>query len=1098
MSALSSLLVQDKIVSVSTIEEALQRQVIFGGQLDTNLLELRAVDEHLLVEYKARVNGMVPASRDEIEGADLQVVRTVPVEVVERHGIVPLRFLKDALRVAVASPVSELRLGEAASVLGVALEPVMTSELRLRVALSKYYGIELPSRFSRLAGLLAASPPRVQSRRVSGPPQASGSPSQRRIEAVAPQGDRRSVVPSMSRERATGAGIFADSSGAGQDGPGDLRDTYPGSTPFSGAAGSQAQPPILPLPAGLDLIERATTREEVFDAALRVLGGMVEYAACFVVKRNAAYGKAAWGRGTSGDELVRRPVLLEKPGALWAVLQTKAHFLGPLPPSRANDGLLEAIGRPRPSTVMVVPVVLRNRVVVMLYADSGSRRAIGYELAALLPLASAMTATFERLIIERKRTSLFPSIPPPEGFETQVLSVPATSRDALLERYKEAPVTPVPRRRDETGAAESESGVVFAEPGRRARESENPPPPPPSRRPASPAPTDHGLYSFAGGVDTFLRGSEPASPAPQDRGGPASPEALGRAGDGVLILLTEVLGDPQDRRWELRDESGSESSGGRPSASGSSPRPAAAASPRPYDARRSDRGGSEAASGSRAADAARSPTPLAERLARIKARGRTPQGEKSRPRVEVSERPPAGGRGGVGRDAAREGPAAKDVDPALPRGLPDPNCLTDAVEPESIEVLADSDFFAAAHPPSAVAAGKPTPAPLRSGGAASERSEPEADEPRQTPLEVAIVEASAEVVVDISSDDGYPDDDFSIDVEPPVIETRAMLPDSASTAGESIIRTTRPSEPRAAGELPSVIVDMGTDIEELVTRAVGEGPEASAAAEELLQAGEVGLPSLIRRFPGELLVDWENLSVPVPAAASHGRLLGLIARFGAAAVPYLVPKLHSADRVKRYYAVLLLGEIGELDVLEVVGLRLLDYDPRVAALAASVASRVIPSRRLPPAVYRSIRTALTDRKVSEVVVHRAAEAAGIVRDRGAVPALIELLRSAKGPKRLAALTSLRMITGQDFGNSARRWAAWWGRARHQKRVEWLIEALDHRQEQVRAVAAVELVKLVPNDFGFSATAPRKERDNARKRYVDWWLAEGRASFSDRD
>lgn len=1095
MSALSSLLVQDKIVSVSTIEEALQRQVIFGGQLDTNLLELRAVDEQLLVEYKARVNGMPPASREEIDGADLQVVRTVPAELAVKHGIVPLRFLKDALRVAVSSPAAELRLGDAASAIGVALQPVMTSELRLRVALSKYYGVELPSRFSRLAGLLAASPPRVQSRRVSRPPPAQQAP--RRVEAGPSQLDHRAAPSRGAPDRPIAAAFAADADAA-RDGQVDVRDTHPGAAPFGAPSPPQAS--ILPLPTGLELIERATTREEVFDAALRVVGGMVDYAACFVVKRGAAFGKAAWGRGTAGAELVRRPVLLEKPGALWAVLQTKAHYLGPLPPSRANDSLLEAIGRSRPATVLVVPVVLRNRVVVLLYADSGSRRAIGYELAALLPLASAMATTFERLIIEKKQTSLFPSVPPPAGFETQVLSGPLTSRTSLNEYLKEAPpLTPVPEPRDAFQSEASDSGAIFSDRYSFTFDRAA------GRRPSNPPPADQDSRRSSSGSDTFLSdssgldqppssdrlsaaSSDPFLSEPSGLGRPPSSDRLAVSRDGVLILLTEVLNDPQERRWESRDDVVPASEA--PSARAVEPR----ASPRPVAAERVQPVDDEEVASPRAEASGAPLASVAERLARIKARGR-PRG--SRLRVEAQERPR------FEKDRRGESPvpqSLRDSNPDLPRGLPDPNCLSTAVEPESIEVLADAEMIAAlggSEPSATDGAARPSRPPSIVGG---ETVDAPASEFRQTPLEVAIVEASAEVAIDPAALVDEEDiDDLQIDIEPmQVIDRRAALPDSAAAAGATITRPSKPGELRPVTDLPSVIVDMGTDIEDLVTRAAGTGPDAEAAAEELLRSGEIGLPSLVRRFPGELAVDWESLSLPVPPAAKHGRLLALVSRFGAASVPYLVPKLHSADRVKRFYAVLLLGEVGETEAFEAIGQRLLDYDARVASLAATVISRSVPLRKVPPSVTRSIRTALTDRQVSDVVQHRAIEAAGVVRDGGAVPALVELLRTARGPSRLAALVSLRTITGQDFGTSARRWSAWWTRARHQKRVEWLIEALDHRQEQVRAVAATELSKLVPNDFGFSATAPRKDRDIARKRYVDWWLAEGRTSFADRD
>lgn len=258
------------------------------------------------------------------------------------------------------------------------------------------------------------------------------------------------------------------------------------------------------------------------------------------------------------------------------------------------------------------------------------------------------------------------------------------------------------------------------------------------------------------------------------------------------------------------------------------------------------------------------------------------------------------------------------------------------------------------------------------------------------------------------------------------------------------------------------------------------------------------LPALIRRFPGEVLLDFETLSLPVPEPARHGRLMAILQRFGSTAIPYLIPCLNSADRAKRFYATLLLGELDEIEALDAVGLRLLDFDVRVASLALSLIRRVVPLRQLSLPVYRAVRLALDDTRVRPVTVRRAVEAVGVLRDPGAVPHLIELLKSQKGPLRQSVVSSLRLISCQDFGNSARRWSTWWSRVRNQERAEWLLKALDHRQEAIRARAANELKLLAPGDFGYSPAAPRRERESARQRYLQWWEDEGRQQLSQRD
>ena len=80
MSRLSSLLVRDGLVGVKRMEKAFQRQVIYGGSLDTILLEINAVPEERLTQYLALASGLPPAARDESRTIDLVAVGLLPSE----------------------------------------------------------------------------------------------------------------------------------------------------------------------------------------------------------------------------------------------------------------------------------------------------------------------------------------------------------------------------------------------------------------------------------------------------------------------------------------------------------------------------------------------------------------------------------------------------------------------------------------------------------------------------------------------------------------------------------------------------------------------------------------------------------------------------------------------------------------------------------------------------------------------------------------------------------------------------------------------------------------------------------------------------------
>ena len=103
-SRLSSLLVRDGLVGVKRMEKAFQRQVIYGGSLDTILLEMNLVPEERLTQYLALASGLPPATRDEGNVIDAEAVRQCPQEAAISYRAVPLCLEDGSLRVLVLDP----------------------------------------------------------------------------------------------------------------------------------------------------------------------------------------------------------------------------------------------------------------------------------------------------------------------------------------------------------------------------------------------------------------------------------------------------------------------------------------------------------------------------------------------------------------------------------------------------------------------------------------------------------------------------------------------------------------------------------------------------------------------------------------------------------------------------------------------------------------------------------------------------------------------------------------------------------------------------------------------------------------------------------
>src|SRR5580700_4420059 len=104
MPTLSSLLVQRGVASMRAVEEAISRQVLHGGDLPTNLLELGAVEEAAITWALAETYGLEAAPIGRLPDPDPAVVRLVPGELALRQGVFPLSLQDRTLTLATFEP----------------------------------------------------------------------------------------------------------------------------------------------------------------------------------------------------------------------------------------------------------------------------------------------------------------------------------------------------------------------------------------------------------------------------------------------------------------------------------------------------------------------------------------------------------------------------------------------------------------------------------------------------------------------------------------------------------------------------------------------------------------------------------------------------------------------------------------------------------------------------------------------------------------------------------------------------------------------------------------------------------------------------------
>jgi HEAT repeat protein len=135
-------------------------------------------------------------------------------------------------------------------------------------------------------------------------------------------------------------------------------------------------------------------------------------------------------------------------------------------------------------------------------------------------------------------------------------------------------------------------------------------------------------------------------------------------------------------------------------------------------------------------------------------------------------------------------------------------------------------------------------------------------------------------------------------------------------------------------------------------------------------------------------------------------------------------RLADNDHGIRAIAARALGAHGSPDIAPSLAAMLVsDPEPRVRAECARALQRVHN-----PVVIDALFTAMDPAKEFEPAVRsQAAQALGQYRESRVVERLITAMADESLPVNLAALDSLRTLTGNDFGTSRQAWQAWYGK-----------------------------------------------------------------------
>ncbi len=427
MPTLSSAIVKQQVASMRDVEEALARQVLYGGDLATNLLELAAVSETELTRLLAESHGLEPGPDGELPAAEERTLRLVPGDLALRHGLYPIEEHDGTLVVAVSDPLPSEVEQDLGFALGVSIEQRAAPLVRIRQAISRDYDLPLDRRSLRLLAKLEGRPDPSPSSmpgalRNSAPvPELPRPPKVPPIDA--PQGAPAVEQPPPQTPRSAGApaAVSAPPTPASPEAisetppPAAADDSQPPSVGLAGwAQAAAARPerrrrvrrrgPYTAAMAERDLLD-AESRDDALRAFFDYAAQYFEYAVLFAVHGDIAEGRDANGPGTDRRRITGIGVPLDLPSSLMTARVERAYQLQALADDGIDAGLAKDLGRKTGAVVLLMPIVVRGRCVLILYGDHGDANVELSEIGDVIAFAPLVATALERVIMRRKRAA---------------------------------------------------------------------------------------------------------------------------------------------------------------------------------------------------------------------------------------------------------------------------------------------------------------------------------------------------------------------------------------------------------------------------------------------------------------------------------------------------------------------------------------------------------------------------------------------------------------------------------------------------------------------------------------------------------------------
>lgn len=376
---LGELLVAEQLITAAQLDEALETQVIHGGRVGTNLVELGFLKEPELARVLGRQHNLPFASGVMVpDPAALDVAKR---QFYDDADVIPMRVDATRLTVAVLGPHQMKALDDLGFKVGKRVVAVVIPEFRMNQLLRTHCKAFRPMRPIDMNTLR---------------------PSKKVVDDKAPSVDDATAL--INEEDF--ARLYAHAAVGGDEEEeiieGEvMEEVSPLSMPVTTG---EAQAPPLTFPEAQKQLQISTGREDIARTVLQFAKSKFRRALILNVQGPLVSGWRGMGQGISQRAVGRIGVALTEANTFKLVNDLKSHFVGPMKRTPGMDVFYKLLGGGGgyPKTAVILPLLVRGKLVHLLYLDHGPDKLTPPDVGELLILSQSVTRSYEALLRERK------------------------------------------------------------------------------------------------------------------------------------------------------------------------------------------------------------------------------------------------------------------------------------------------------------------------------------------------------------------------------------------------------------------------------------------------------------------------------------------------------------------------------------------------------------------------------------------------------------------------------------------------------------------------------------------------------------------------